>query len=73
MTKECIFRCQFGGKSYSIYASPNPKREGALIYWAYLERRKLDVFCWASFEGALGSIMTECQDFDMSSFRRVWG
>ena len=73
MKKECVFRCQFGGRCYSIHATQNPKNEGALIYWTYIGRRKLDAFSWTSFEGALGSIMTGCPDFDISYFRRVWG
>ena len=72
MTKECVFRCQFSGKCYSIYASPHPKIEGERIYWTYVGRRKFDAFEWSSFEGAVGSIMAECKDFSMSGFRRLW-
>lgn len=70
--KQCIFRCQFDGKCYSIYASMHPKREGELIYWTYVGRRLFDHFHWDSFEGAVGSILLSNHDFHMSDFRKVW-
>lgn len=72
MNKECIFRCRFGGQGYSIYAEPHPKREGEWIYWTYVGRRKFDIFSWASFEGAIGSILCVCEDFDVHTFGKVW-
>lgn len=72
MKKECVFRCQFGGKCYSIYASPHPRFDGMLIYLTYVGRRRFDSGHWSSFEGAIGSILCDCKDFNMTDFGRVW-
>lgn len=73
MTKECVFRCKFGGKCYSIYASKHPKLEEELIYWTYVGRRKLDFVEWSSIEGAIGSILVEWKDFNLATLREIWG
>lgn len=72
MKKLCIFRCQFGGKRYSIYVSPHPKREGEMIYWTYEGRRLFDHYHWDSFEGAVGSILLANSSFHLSDFGKIW-
>lgn len=72
MKRECVFRCQFSGNHYSIYASQHPKREGETIYWTYVGRRLFDRYHWNTFAGAIGSILLSNGSFDISDFKNVW-
>lgn len=72
MKKECVFRAQFAGKRYVIYAVPKPKREGEVVYTTYLNRKRLDIFYWESFEGALGSILMEFPAFSMEHLSELY-
>lgn len=72
MNKEKVFSCSFEGQKYSIYVEPNPKREGAYLFWTYKGRKRLDAFYWGSFEAAVGSILMENADFEVSKFVEVW-
>lgn len=72
MDKQCVFRCQFNGRNFSVFEQDNPKEEGGKIYWVYEGRRKLDKFNWFSEAGAIGSILSEFSEDFMSYLSRIW-
>jgi hypothetical protein len=72
MEKRKVFVCRFCGKSYTVYAMPHPKIEGKEGYATYVGRRRLDMFTWDSFEGAIGSILGEHPEFNFTVFGEFW-
>lgn len=72
MDKQCVFRCQFNGRKFSVFEQDNPKREGGKIYWVYEGRRKFDQFNWFSAAGAIGSILSEFSENFMFDMKRRW-
>lgn len=72
MKNECIFKCQFGGHCFRVFVAPHPRRDDDVIFFTFMDRRRLDPFTWNSFEGAIGSIMQEHPEFDCKKFGEVW-
>lgn len=71
MNKEKVFSCSFEGQKYSIYVEPNPKREGAYLFWTYKGRKRLDSWSWGSLEAAVVSIMMEFEEFDREKAKEL--
>lgn len=72
MKKKCVFRCQFGGHRYRIYAVSDMIPSKEFVYIAYKERRKLNNFPFITFEGALGSVLIEYNGFSVDNLKFIW-
>ena len=72
MEGQCIFRCQFSGRKFSVVAQDNPKVEGSSLFWTYEGRKRLDAFPWNTLAGAIGSILCEQNARFMVDLRKVW-
>lgn len=72
MKKKCIFRCQFNGHCYRVYAVSNMVRGKEFVYIAYKGRRKLHNFPYDTFEGALGQVLIEYSGINFDTLNFIW-
>lgn len=72
MKKVKLFVCRFGGKTFTIYAIPHNRIAGRLEYLTYVGRKRLDLFTWETFEGAVGSVLCEIPEFELERFKACW-
>lgn len=73
MKGKCMFRCQFGGRTFRVEAVKDQNKNGEVVFWTYEGRRILDPAPWLSLEGAVGSILYEQNVRFIANLRMVWG
>lgn len=72
MTGRRVLSVHYDGKVYSIYEIEQERLSGKKEYRTFIGRRRLDTFAWFTLTNAIGSILCEINEFDITKFKEEW-
>lgn len=57
MKGQCVFRCCYNGTTYRVLARPQELASSGIMYYTYVEQRRLEPHGWFHPEFAIDSVL----------------